>query len=222
MPSYINSMVHLSNKSCHRGSPISGSRNCSSDTKLSKLCPVDVLTLFVLRKALLSVCIGFFSYSPACSSHGIDGYQTLIDQTRPAFTTPVESVSGKEVPGQAVLSQQASWTNQILSEHPKGKVDFLFLESTTSAFILWNLFSSCVPTRKKLMGRTSTARHRMNHFASDPGHFVCSEHERMRLWGKLQAFLNSQGQRTDHSPETWVKSALALKSGCLESYLKLC
>lgn len=149
MPSYINSMVHLSNKSSHRGSPISGSRNCSSDTKLSKLCPVDVLTLFVLRKALLSVCIGFFSYSPACSSHGIDGYQTLIDQTRPAFTTPVESVSRKEVPGQAVLSQQASWTNQILSEHPKGKVDFLFLESSTSAFMLWNLFSSCVPTRKK-------------------------------------------------------------------------
>lgn len=166
-------MVHLSNKSCHRGSPISGSRNCSSDTKLSKLCPVDVLTLFVLRKALLSACIGSFSYGAACSSHGIDGYQTLIDQTRPAFTTPVESVSRKEVPGQAVSAQQASWTNQILSEHPKGKVDFLFLESSTSAFILWNLFSSCVPTRKKkLMGRTSTARHRMSCLASDPGHFV--------------------------------------------------
>lgn len=108
LPSYINSVVHLSNKSCHRGSPISGSRNCSSDTKLSKLCPVDVLTLFVLRKALLSACIGSFSYGAACSSLGIDGYQTLIDQTRPAFTTPVESVSRKEVPGQAVSAQQAS------------------------------------------------------------------------------------------------------------------
>lgn len=107
LPSYINSMVHLSSKSCHRGSPISGSRNCSSDRKLSKLCLVNVLMLFVLRKALLSVCFGFF-FSPTCSSHGIHSYQMLIDQTRPAFTTPVESVSRKEVPGQAVFAQQAS------------------------------------------------------------------------------------------------------------------
>lgn len=112
---------------------------------MSSRCPSAVCAQEGTSECLPS----FFPYSAACSSHGIDGYQTLIDQTRPAFTTPVESVSRKEVPGQAVFAQQASWTNQILSEHPKGKVDFLFLESSTSAFILWNLFSSCVPTRKK-------------------------------------------------------------------------
>jgi hypothetical protein len=63
----------------------------------------------------------------------------LIDQTRPAFTTPVESVSRKEVPGQRVFAQQASWPNQILSEQPKYKVDFLYLG--TSNLLLYPLKS---------------------------------------------------------------------------------
>ena len=119
-------MVLSCKKSFHRGSTGSGSRNCSSCVQLMSLCS--------LSSGRHMECLHLFLFQWSSLHIAQNSYQKLIDQTRPAFTTPVESISRKEVPGQRVFAQQASWPNQILSEQSKYKVDFLFLGTSNLLF----------------------------------------------------------------------------------------